>query len=204
MKKSAFICIVAVVVMLNFLLQKNDTLGYFMEDGTSSLVVKVTWFGLVCAPLLCLVGTIDKWKNGSYLNQLVRTDKLHRIVISTYFINLLHVLSIVLIGLLINALLTGNTGSMENILNLVGSYMFYTSAYMVLELLFSSTAAVLSLCALLLIVALGKTNLSLLGSIAFHHNTSIYQTILTLFMTIAIMTFFLKKLNQKDFYGKGI
>ncbi len=204
MKKSAFICIVAVVVMLNFLLQKNDTLGYFMEDGTSSLVVKVTWFGLVCAPLLCLVGTIDKWQNGSYLNQLVRTDKLHRIVISTYFINLLHVLSIVLIGLLINALLTGNTGSMENILNLVGSYMFYTSAYMVLELLFSSTAAVLSLCALLLIVALGKTNLSLLGSIAFHHNTSIYQTILTLFMTIAIMTFFLKKLNQKDFYGKGI
>lgn len=190
MKKSAFICIVAVVVMLNFLLQKNDTLGYFMEDGTSSLVVKVTWFGLVCAPLLCLVGTIDKWQNGSYLNQLVRTDKLHRIVISTYFINLLHVLSIVLIGLLINALLTGNTGSMENILNLVGSYMFYTSAYMVLELLFSSTAAVLSLCALLLIVALGKTNLSLLGSIAFHHNTSIYQTILTLFMTIAIMTFF--------------
>ena len=204
MKKSAFICIVAVVVMLNFLLQKNDTLGYFMEDGTSSLVVKVTWFGLVCAPLLCLVGTIDKWQNGSYLNQLVRTDKLHRIVISTYFINLLHVLSIVLIGLLINALLTGNTGSMEDILNLVGSYMFYTSAYMVLELLFSSTAAVLSLCALLLIVALGKTNLSLLGSIAFHHNTSIYQTILTLFMTIAIMTFFLKKLNQKDFYGKGI
>lgn len=62
MKKSAFICIVAVVVMLNFLLQKNDTLGYFMEDGTSSLVVKVTWFGLVCAPLLCLVGTIDKWQ----------------------------------------------------------------------------------------------------------------------------------------------
>jgi hypothetical protein len=204
MKKSAFICIVAVVVMLNFLLQKNDTLGYFMEDGTSSLVVKVTWFGLVCAPLLCLVGTIDKWQNGSYLNQLVRTDKLHRIVISTYLINLLHVLSIVLIGLLINALLTGNTGSIENILNLVGSYMFYTSVYMVLELLFSSTSAVLSLCALLLIVALGKTNLSLLGSIAFHHNTSIYQTILTLFMTIAIMTFFLKKLNQKDFYGKGI
>lgn len=204
MKKSAFICIVAVVVMLNFLLQKNDTLGYFMEDGTSSLVVKVTWFGLVCAPLLYLVGTIDKWQNGSYLNQLVRTDKLHRIVISTYFINLLHVLSIVLIGLLINALLTGNTGSMENILNLVGSYMFYTSVYMVLELLFSSTSAVLSLCALLLIVALGKTNLSLLGSIAFHHNTSIYQTILTLFMTIAMMTFFLKKLNQKDFYGKGI
>ena len=204
MKKSAFICIVTVVVMLNFLLQKNDTLGYFVEDATSSLVVKVTWFGLVCAPLLYLVGTIDKWQNGSYLNQLVRTDKLHRIVISTYFINLFHVLGIVLIALLINALLTGNTGSMENILNLVGSYMFYTSAYMVLELLFSSTAAVLSLCALLLIVALGKTNLSLLGSIAFHHNTSIYQTILTLFMTIAIMTFFLKKLNQKDFYGKGI
>lgn len=204
MKKSAFICIVAVVVMLNFLLQKNDTLGYFMEDGTSSLVVKVTWFGLVCAPLLCLVGTIDKWQNGSYLNQLVRTDKLHRIVISTYFINLLHVLSIVLIGMLINALLTGNTGSMENILNLVGSYMFYTSVYMVLELLFSSTSAVLSLCALLLIVALGKNNLSLLGSITFHRNTSIYQTILTLFMTITIMTFFLKKLNQKDFYGKGI
>ncbi|MDI6666109.1 hypothetical protein QMA56_00125 [Leuconostoc falkenbergense] len=204
MKKSAFICIVAVVVMLNFLLQKNDTLGYFVEDATSSLVVKVTWFGLVCAPLLYLVGTIDKWQNGSYLNQLVRTDKLHRIVISTYFINLLHVLSIVLIGLLIDALLTGNTGSMENILNLVGSYMFYTSVYMVLELLFSSTSAVLSLCALLLIVALGKTNLSLLGSIAFHHNTSIYQTILTLFMTIAMMTFFLQKLNQKDFYGKGI
>ena len=204
MKKSAFICIVTVVVMLNFLLQKNDTLGYFVEDATSSLVVKVTWFGLVCAPLLCLVGTIDKWQNGSYLNQLVRTDKLHRIVISTYFINLLHVLSIVLIGLLINALLTGNTGSIENILNLVGSYMFYTSVYMVLELLFSSTSAVLSLCALLLIVALGKNNLSLLGSITFHRNTSIYQTILTLFMTIAIMTFFLKKLNQKDFYGKGI
>jgi len=204
MKKSAFICIVTVVVMLNFLLQKNDTLGYFVEDATSSLVVKVTWFGLVCAPLLYLVGTIDKWQNGSYLNQLVRTDKLHRIVISTYFINLFHVLGIVLIGLLINALLTGNTGSIENILNLVGSYMFYTSVYMVLELLFSSTSAVLSLCALLLIVALGKTNLSLLGSIAFHHNTSIYQTILTLFMTIAIMTFFLKKLNQKDFYGKGI
>lgn len=204
MKKSAFICIVAVVVMLNFLLQKNDTLGYFVEDATSSLVVKVTWFGLVCAPLLYLVGTIDKWQNGSYLNQLVRTDKLHRIVISTYFINLLHVLSIVLIGLLINALLTGHTGSMENILNLVGSYMFYTSVYMVLELLFSSTSAVLSLCALLLIVSLGKTNLSLLGSIAFHNNTSIYQTILTLFMTIAMMTFFLQKLNQKDFYGKGI
>lgn len=204
MKKSAFICIVAVVVMLNFLLQKNDTLGYFVEDATSSLVVKVTWFGLVCAPLFYLVGTIDKWQNGSYLNQLVRTDKLHRIVISTYFINLLHVLSIVLIGLLINALLTGHTGSMENILNLVGSYMFYTSVYMVLELLFSSTSAVLSLCALLLIVSLGKTNLSLLGSIAFHHNTSIYQTILTLFMTIAMMTFFLQKLNQKDFYGKGI
>ena len=204
MKKSAFICIVAVVVMLNFLLQKNDTLGYFVEDATSSLVVKVTWFGLVCAPLLYLVGTIDKWQNGSYLNQLVRTDKLHRIVISTYFINLLHVLSIVLIGLLINALLTGNTGSIENILNLVGSYMFYTSVYMVLELLFSSTSAVLSLCALLLIVALGKNNLSLLGSITFHRNTSIYQTILTLFMTITIMTFFLKKLNQKDFYGKGI
>ncbi|MCC8439317.1 MAG: hypothetical protein ABF477_00160 [Leuconostoc pseudomesenteroides] len=204
MKKSAFICIVTVVVMLNFLLQKNDTLGYFVEDATSSLVVKVTWFGLVCAPLLYLVGTIDKWQNGSYLNQLVRTDKLHRIVISTYFINLLHVLGIVLIGLLINALLTGNTGSIENILNLVGSYMFYTSVYMVLELLFSSTSAVLSLCALLLIVALGKTNLSLLGSITFHRNTSIYQTILTLFMTIAIMTFFLKKLNQKDFYGKGI
>ncbi|MCT4388109.1 hypothetical protein EFN46_07770 [Leuconostoc pseudomesenteroides] len=204
MKKSAFICIVTVVVMLNFLLQKNDTLGYFVEDATSSLVVKVTWFGLVCAPLLYLVGTIDKWQNGSYLNQLVRTDKLHRIVISTYFINLLHVLGIVLIGLLINALLTGNTGSIENILNLVGSYMFYTSGYMVLELLFSSTSAVLSLCALLLIVALGKTNLSLLGSITFHRNTSIYQTILTLFMTIAIMTFFLKKLNQKDFYGKGI
>jgi len=204
MKKSAFICIVTVVVMLNFLLQKNDTLGYFVEDATSSLVVKVTWFGLVCAPLLYLVGTIDKWQNGSYLNQLVRTDKLHRIVISTYFINLFHVLGIVLIGLLINALLTGNTGSIENILNLVGSYMFYTSVYMVLELLFSSTSAVLSLCALLLIVALGKTNLSLLGSITFHRNTSIYQTILTLFMTIAIMTFFLKKLNQKDFYGKGI
>lgn len=204
MKKSAFICIVTVVVMLNFLLQKNDTLGYFVEDATSSLVVKVTWFGLVCAPLLYLVGTIDKWQNGSYLNQLVRTDKLHRIVISTYFINLLHVLGIVLIGLLINALLTGNTGSIENILNLVGSYMFYTSVYMVLELLFSSTSAVLSLCALLLIVALGKTNLSLLGSITFHRNTSIYQTILTLFMTITIMTFFLKKLNQKDFYGKGI
>lgn len=204
MKKSAFICIVTVVVMLNFLLQKNDTLGYFVEDATSSLVVKVTWFGLVCAPLLYLVGTIDKWQNGSYLNQLVRTDKLHRIVISTYFINLLHVLGIVLIGLLINALLTGNTGSIESILNLVGSYMFYTSVYMVLELLFSSTSAVLSLCALLLIVALGKTNLSLLGSITFHRNTSIYQTILTLFMTIAIMTFFLKKLNQKDFYGKGI
>ncbi|MCT4412976.1 MAG: hypothetical protein ABF754_00175 [Leuconostoc pseudomesenteroides] len=204
MKKSAFICIVTVVVMLNFLLQKNDTLGYFVEDATSSLVVKVTWFGLVCAPLLYLVGTIDKWQNGSYLNQLVRTDKLHRIVISTYFINLFHVLGIVLIGLLINALLTGNTGSIENILNLVGSYMFYTSVYMVLELLFSSTSAVLSLCALLLIVALGKTNLSLLGSITFHRNTSIYQTILTLFMTITIMTFFLKKLNQKDFYGKGI
>lgn len=204
MKKSTFICIVTVVVMLNFLLQKNDTLGYFVEDATSSLVVKVTWFGLVCAPLLYLVGTIDKWQNGSYLNQLVRTDKLHRIVISTYFINLLHVLGIVLIGLLINALLTGNTGSIENILNLVGSYMFYTSVYMVLELLFSSTSAVLSLCALLLIVALGKTNLSLLGSITFHRNTSIYQTILTLFMTIAIMTFFLKKLHQKDFYGKGI
>ena len=204
MKKSAFICIVTVVVMLNFLLQKNDTLGYFVEDATSSLVVKVTWFGLVCAPLLYLVGTIDKWQNGSYLNQLVRTDKLHRIVISTYFINLLHVLGIVLIGLLINALLTGNTGSIKNILNLVGSYMFYTSVYMVLELLFSSTSAVLSLCALLLIVALGKTNLSLLGSITFHRNTSIYQTILTLFMTITIMTFFLKKLNQKDFYGKGI
>ena len=204
MKKSAFICIVTVVVMLNFLLQKNDTLGYFLEDATSSLVVKVTWFGLVCAPLLYLVGTIDKWQNGSYLNQLVRTDKLHRIVISTYFINLFHVLGIVLIALLINALLTGNTGSIENILNLVGSYMFYTSVYMVLELLFSSTSAVLSLCALLLIVALGKTNLSLLGSITFHRNTSIYQTILTLFMTITIMTFFLKKLNQKDFYGKGI
>ena len=204
MKKSAFICIVTVVVMLNFLLQKNDTLGYFVEDATSSLVVKVIWFGLVCAPLLYLVGTIDKWQNGSYLNQLVRTDKLHRIVISTYFINLFHVLGIVLIGLLINALLTGNTGSIENILNLVGSYMFYTSVYMVLELLFSSTSAVLSLCALLLIVALGKTNLSLLGSITFHRNTSIYQTILTLFMTITIMTFFLKKLNQKDFYGKGI
>lgn len=204
MKKSAFICIVTVVVMLNFLLQKHDTLGYFVEDATSSLVVKVTWFGLVCAPLLYLVGTIDKWQNGSYLNQLVRTDKLHRIVISTYFINLLHVLGIVLIGLLINALLTGNTGSIENILNLVGSYMFYTSVYMVLELLFSSTSAVLSLCSLLLIVALGKTNLSLLGSITFHRNTSIYQTILTLFMTIAIMTFFLKKLNQKDFYSKGI
>lgn len=204
MKKSAFICIVTVVVMLNFILQKNDTLGYFVEDATSSLVVKVTWFGLVCAPLLYLVGTIDKWQNGSYLNQLVRTDKLHRIVISTYFINLFHVLGIVLISLLINALLTGNTGSIENILNLVGSYMFYTSVYMVLELLFSSTSAVLSLCALLLIVALGKTNLSLLGSITFHRNTSIYQTILTLFMTIAIMTFFLKKLNQKDFYGKGI
>ncbi|MFT9030418.1 MAG: hypothetical protein ABF415_02985 [Leuconostoc pseudomesenteroides] len=204
MKKSAFICIVTVVVMLNFLLQKHDTLGYFVEDATSSLVVKVTWFGLVCAPLLYLVGTIDKWQNGSYLNQLVRTDKLHRIVISTYFINLFHVLGIVLIGLLINALLTGNTGSIENILNLVGSYMFYTSVYMVLELLFSSTSAVLSLCSLLLIVALGKTNLSLLGSITFHRNTSIYQTILTLFMTIAIMTFFLKKLNQKDFYSKGI
>lgn len=204
MKKSAFICIVTVVVMLNFLLQKNDTLGYFVEDATSSLVVKVTWFGLVCAPLLYLVGTIDKWQNGSYLNQLVRTDKLHRIVISTYFINLFHVLGIVLIGLLINTLLTGNTGSIENILNLVGSYMFYTSVYMVLELLFSSTSAVLSLCALLLIVALGKNNLSLLGSITFHRNTSIYQTILTLFMTITIMTFFLKKLNQKDFYGKGI
>lgn len=204
MKKSAFICIVTVVVMLNFILQKNDTLGYFVEDATSSLVVKVTWFGLICAPLLYLVGTIDKWQNGSYLNQLVRTDTLHRIVISTYFINLFHVLGIVLISLLINALLTGNTGSIENILNLVGSYMFYTSVYMVLELLFSSTSAVLSLCALLLIVALGKTNLSLLGSITFHRNTSIYQTILTLFMTIAIMTFFLKKLNQKDFYGKGI
>ncbi|MGQ2283960.1 hypothetical protein [Leuconostoc pseudomesenteroides] len=204
MKKSAFICIVTVVVMLNFLLQKNDALGYFVEDATSSLVVKVTWFGLVCAPLLYLVGTIDKWQNGSYLNQLVRTDKLHRIVISTYFINLFHVLGIVLIGLLINALLTGNTGSIENILNLVGSYMFYTSVYMVLELLFSSTSAVLSLCALLLIVALGKNNLSLLGSITFHRNTSIYQTILTLFMTITIMTFFLKKLNQKDFYGKEI
>lgn len=125
-------------------------------------------------------------------------------MISTYFINLFHVLGIVLIGLLINALLTGNTGSIENILNLVGSYMFYTSVYMVLELLFSSTSAVLSLCALLVIVALGKTNLSLLGSITFHRNTSIYQTILTLFMTITIMTFFLKKLNQKDFYGKGI
>ncbi|HCU41892.1 hypothetical protein N2F28_02640 [Leuconostoc falkenbergense] len=204
MKKSIFICIVAVVVMLNFLLQKNNTLGYFIEDATSSLVAKVTWFGLICAPLLCIVGTIDKWHNGSYLNQLVRTVKLYSLVINIYFINILRVFGIVFVSLLINTLMTGVNGTEEGVFNLFVSYMFYTSIYMVFELLFSSTVAVLSMCALLLFIALGKIKLSILGTLVFQPDTCIHQTMLTVCMTMTLVTVFWQLLKQKEFYGKGI
>lgn len=75
---------------------------------------------------------------------------------------------------------------------------------MVFELLFSSTVAVLSMCALLLFIALGKIKLSILGTLVFQPDTCIHQTMLTVCMTMTLVTVFWQLLKQKEFYGKGI
>ncbi|MEX0381574.1 hypothetical protein AB3K25_00510 [Leuconostoc sp. MS02] len=197
-----WLTIFLVMIMLTSLLYHGETPIYFIDYGAQPLLAKMTYFGLLMSPILIIIGNIAIWQTGAYLNRLIRVDNILKLVIVSYFKNLMLVIAAVALISVGNQLLL-NTEQLLPTVNLFVSYSLYVAVYMLLEALFNSGTAILMISGVLLILVIGSGNFGLLGTIVFQTCDAFWQPIVTIFGTGVVLIILYKTIQKKDFYGEG-
>ncbi|GAO99402.1 hypothetical protein [Fructobacillus ficulneus] len=182
--------------------QTGDTPIYFVDNSTRILVVKLTYFALLLAPMVMTMGSMKIWQTGAYLNRLIRMRHLEKLLVEMYLRSLVIVLTPVLILCLGNQILVGRLlWSQTFALGL--SYALAVGVYVAIELRFNTSVAILSSSFLLLSTGLGSQQLKLFGPFVFQKVTAIWQipavfgALILLFLLISV------QVKRQDFMERG-
>ncbi|MDN6900175.1 hypothetical protein [Oenococcus sicerae] len=147
--------ILSVMVLLTFLMQaRGHQAVYFFDYEHIDIFSRLFFFGLLLVSFLPIIGSVKKWETGAMLNQSIRYQTRSRLLVKSYLRNAIILIANPVIILLADFFVFKKTFLWERFLALIMGYVFYTSLYMLFELLFSSGAALLIISAILLLALL--------------------------------------------------
>ncbi|MFT8469578.1 MAG: hypothetical protein ABF661_01390 [Oenococcus sp.] len=196
--------ILSVMILLTFLMQgQGHQAVYFFDYMHVSLLTRVFFFGLLLASFLPIVGSVKEWETGATLNQLIRYKARWHLLVKTYLRNVMILIINPLLILLADFFIFEKTALWPQFFSLIMGYIFFTSLYMLFELLFSPGPALLIISAILLTALLvfrlpaGLAAFFLINHIA----VPIWSYLGLCVATICVLCISALFLQRKEFFG---
>lgn len=174
---------------------------YFVDNSTRIFLVKLTYFALLVAPIVTIMGTMTIWQSGAYLNRIIRIRHVETLLARIYFQSLGIILLPVMFLCLGNQLYIGHFYLSETI-SLAFSYAFILIIYLVLELRFDAGYAILSTSFLILGSVLGSQQLKFLGPLVFQKTTSFWQIVSLITVVLFLFWWLSVRVKHQDYYGE--